>query len=308
MDPYPHGRPFLDTDMPALLTAGLYHADGQILGEVYEYGSVLQSRMHRAGVTCSDCHDPHTLELRAPGNGVCSQCHLPARFDVPAHHHHAVGTEGARCVSCHMPQRTYMVVDPRRDHSFGSRAPISPSSSGRRMPARTATRTAQHRGRPPRSRHGTGRREPRSHFALALDAGRRGLPVAERRLATLASDADQPAIARATALGLLREFLTAASVPAVRRAPRPEARSCARRPSVSWRPCPRSGRSCSAGRALRSHSSRTDRGRAGIGQRQRVLSRPAERLDRAIGELIASEIASAERPEAPLDLANLYVV
>src|SRR5262249_38048524 len=59
VDPYPYGAPLLDTHQPALLAAGLYQADGQILGEVYEYGSFLQSRMYRAGVRCSDCHDPH---------------------------------------------------------------------------------------------------------------------------------------------------------------------------------------------------------------------------------------------------------
>ena len=64
VDPYPYGRPFLDTHVPALLETGLYHADGQIRGEVYEYGSFVQSRMFRAGVTCSDCHEPHGLELR----------------------------------------------------------------------------------------------------------------------------------------------------------------------------------------------------------------------------------------------------
>src|SRR5262249_42078086 len=89
VDPYPYGRPILDTHQPALLAEGLYHADGQILGEVYEYGSFLQSRMYRAGVRCSDCHDPHGLGLRASGNGVCARCHLPERFDTAAHHHHA---------------------------------------------------------------------------------------------------------------------------------------------------------------------------------------------------------------------------
>jgi hypothetical protein len=42
------GAPFLDSYLPALLEAGLYHADGQIDGEVYEYGSFLQSRMSHA--------------------------------------------------------------------------------------------------------------------------------------------------------------------------------------------------------------------------------------------------------------------
>ena len=72
VDPHPYGRPFLDTHVPALLEARLYHADGQILGEVYEWGSFVQSRMQRAGVTCSDCHEPHRATLRARGQcGLC---------------------------------------------------------------------------------------------------------------------------------------------------------------------------------------------------------------------------------------------
>ena len=46
----------MDTLLPALLEEGLYHADGQILDEVYVYGSYLQSKMYAAGVGCSDCH------------------------------------------------------------------------------------------------------------------------------------------------------------------------------------------------------------------------------------------------------------
>ena len=78
---YEYGRPFLDTHAPILLDAGMYHADGQIQDEVYEYGSFRQSLMFQKGVTCSNCHDPHSLELRAPGNAVCAQCHLPEKFD-----------------------------------------------------------------------------------------------------------------------------------------------------------------------------------------------------------------------------------
>jgi hypothetical protein len=39
------GEPYLDAYLAALLEPGLYHADGQIDGEVYEYGSFLQSRL-----------------------------------------------------------------------------------------------------------------------------------------------------------------------------------------------------------------------------------------------------------------------
>ncbi len=61
------GQSLLDDYRPALLDAGLYHADGQILDEVYVWGSFLQSRMHAAGVICSDCHDAHALQLPTRG-------------------------------------------------------------------------------------------------------------------------------------------------------------------------------------------------------------------------------------------------
>ena len=97
-----------------------YHVDGQIKDEVYVYGSFIQSKMYHKGIRCTDCHDPHTLQLKFPGNETCTSCHQhPAgKYDVPSHHHHKPGTPGASCVSCHMPETTYMEVDPRRDHSL----------------------------------------------------------------------------------------------------------------------------------------------------------------------------------------------
>jgi predicted CXXCH cytochrome family protein len=108
--------PFLDAYSPALIESPLYHRDGQILDEVYVYGSFLQSRMHQAGVSCSDCHDPHSLELRAPGPAVCLQCHASNKFATVEHQLHESGV--TNCIDCHMPATTYMQVDPRNDHSF----------------------------------------------------------------------------------------------------------------------------------------------------------------------------------------------
>jgi predicted CXXCH cytochrome family protein len=117
-DGYTAGAPLLDYYIPSLLLSGLYHPDGQQLDEVYNYGSFLQSRMYSAGVTCADCHDPHTQQLRRPGNALCTQCHRAARYDTTAHHFHRAMSPGARCVSCHMPATTYMAVDQRQDHSI----------------------------------------------------------------------------------------------------------------------------------------------------------------------------------------------
>ena len=85
------GEPLADTHRPALLEEGLYWPDGQMRDEVYNYASFLQSAMFAKGVTCSDCHDPHSQKLRAAGNAVCTQCHLAAAFDAPSHTHHAAG-------------------------------------------------------------------------------------------------------------------------------------------------------------------------------------------------------------------------
>lgn len=114
---YHYGADLLDTHRLSFLQPPLYHADGQIRDEVYVYGSFVQSRMHQAGVVCSNCHEPHSNALRAPGNGVCAQCHKPAVYDQASHHHHEEGA-GNQCVDCHMPATTYMGVDARRDHSM----------------------------------------------------------------------------------------------------------------------------------------------------------------------------------------------
>ena len=202
------GKPLLDAYRPSLLDPGLYHADGQMDGEVYNYGSFLQSRMYAAGVTCSSCHEPHSLKLRAEGNALCGQCHQPATFDTAAHHHHETGGPGSKCVDCHMPAKTYMVVDPRHDHGFRVPRPDLAARTGSpdvcaschqdKDPAWSGARIAEWYG-PDR------RREP--VFGQALAAGRADLPGAAQRLAQLAEDQKAPAIARATALATLEHRL-----------------------------------------------------------------------------------------------------
>lgn len=114
------GQTLSDVSTPELLSPLTYHCDGQIRDEVYEHGSFLQSQMYAKGIRCSDCHDPHSLKLKHTGNQVCTSCHQhsPGKYDSPAHHKHKPGGAGAQCVDCHMPTKTYMEVDIRRDHSL----------------------------------------------------------------------------------------------------------------------------------------------------------------------------------------------
>ncbi|HET7204297.1 MAG TPA: tetratricopeptide repeat protein [Steroidobacteraceae bacterium] len=198
---YRAGAPFTDHYLPLLVEPSLYHADGQQRDEVFVWGSWLQSRMHLAGVTCSDCHDPHTQQLRAPGNAVCTQCHVPAKYDARSHHHHPERSLGAQCVECHMPRATYMVIDPRRDHSM--RVPRPDQSVALGVPnacsqchreSDAAWAAAQVRSWLGRDARGV------ETFATAFDAAEQSAPGAAADLARIASDIAQPAIVRASAL------------------------------------------------------------------------------------------------------------
>ncbi|MBT8077424.1 MAG: ammonia-forming cytochrome c nitrite reductase subunit c552 [Gammaproteobacteria bacterium] len=204
---YRYGRPLLDTHRPALLGDPLYYPDGQILEEVYVYGSFLQSRMYQAGVSCSDCHDPHSNALKTGStpSDICSTCHLPGRFDDPAHHRHP--ERGVSCVDCHMPETSYMVVDPRRDHSFRIPRPdVSVSTSApNACNACHAEQDAQWASNALREWFGD---PPSEHFANAFHAAHSGDPAANDKLVAVAADMSIAGIVRGTALSRLRAPLT----------------------------------------------------------------------------------------------------
>jgi predicted CXXCH cytochrome family protein len=203
------GKPFLDHYEPSLLGSQLYHADGQILDEVYEYGSFLQSKMYANRVQCSDCHDPHSLKLKFTGNQLCAQCHVPARYDTPTHHHHPLGSAGAQCVECHMPSRRYMVIDARRDHSFRVPRPdlsveLGTPNACNDCHAR-ADETFQWAADAVRKWYGD-RRPDDPHWAPAIAAARAAKPEGADLLIDVVDRKSTPAIVRATALELLASY------------------------------------------------------------------------------------------------------
>ncbi len=211
------GTRFHDAYTLALLRPGLYHADGQIQDEVYVYGSFLQSKMHARGVTCLNCHGAHSLDLKAEGNGLCTQCHSPAGnpdfptltaadYDSPAHHFHPESSAGAKCQSCHMPERVYMGNDWRADHSFRIPRPdLSPVTGA------PDACTACHRGQDAAwaaaqiSAWYPDDRNRGRHYGEVLARGRADAAAAAGDLTALAQNTSQPGIVRATALWLLEQ-------------------------------------------------------------------------------------------------------
>jgi tetratricopeptide (TPR) repeat protein len=213
----------LDSMLPTLLTEELYFPDGQILDEVYVYGSFTQSKMYHRDVRCSNCHDVHGLKVIKEGNALCLQCHRAGEYDSKEHHFHKkkgekgdpikstdgkvlfeVGT-GAECVQCHMPGRTYMGIHYRLDHSLRIPRPD--------LTVKIGTPNACNRCHVDKNTpwsvnainkwYGPG---SRPHYGTVIEAGRKRHPEAKKDLIRLAGDPLYPVIVRSTALSLLTAY------------------------------------------------------------------------------------------------------
>ncbi len=207
------GQWLSDTHVVSPINRRLYHADGQMLDEVYNYGSFKQSRMFAAGVTCSDCHEPHSAKLRVPGDGVCLQCHSSDKYAALAHHQHAEVNPPLPCASCHMPTKTYMVVDPRHDHSL--RVPRPDLSAKLGIPNACndchTDESADWAAAAVERWHGP-ERKGFQKYAEAFHAAWSDQADAGKLLAVVAADRNAPAIARATALTELAPWVSPSSV------------------------------------------------------------------------------------------------
>lgn len=310
-DSWHPGSPFGDAYRLALIEPGLYYADGQMRDEVYVHGSFLQSRMHAKGVSCSDCHDPHTQKLRAPGNAVCGQCHAPARFDAPAHHRHAAGSPGAACAACHMPTTTYMVVDPRHDHSMRIPRPDrsvalgTPNACTGCHPKEGAKWAADAVARwYPQRKPGF------QTWAEAFAAGDAGAPGAQAALAAVVVDPSLPAIARASAIPRLVRHPGRATLPALEKAladPDPIVRLAAASALRDADPALRARRLpkllADPVRVVRIEAAR---GLAGAPE-SRLAADDRARFAKAIDEYLASLRYNADRPEAQTELGGYHL-
>ncbi|KUJ81887.1 multiheme c-type cytochrome [Ruegeria profundi] len=212
------GTPYHDAYNLAVLRPGLYHPDGQILDEVYVYGSFLQSKMYAQGVGCMNCHDPHSATLKAEGNGVCTQCHSPAgnpdfptltgrEYDTPQHHHHPEDSEGAQCKTCHMIERVYMGVDGRRDHSFRIPRPDLGLGEDACTDCHEGEDQAWAAEQIAAWFPDSARRTP--HFGTAFHAASTGQADGPDALLKIATNAEAAGIVRATAAYLLQPFASA---------------------------------------------------------------------------------------------------
>jgi Tfp pilus assembly protein PilF len=302
---------YYDAFHPSTLTPGLYYPDGQQRDEVYVFASFAQSRMHAAGVTCSDCHNPHSGKLRLPGNAVCGQCHAPNVFDTGAHSRHRQGSAGAQCAACHMPTTDYMVVHARPDHSLRIPRPDRTLAMG------TPNACNQcHKDKDPQwavdalKGWGMGGKPGAQSFADSFALADADGPGAADSLLGVAKDEGQPAIARASALERLNGEPSPAVIAAAAEltgADDPMIRASAAEVLAAADPALKAQALApllrDPTRLVRMQAARS---LAGVGE---AALRPADlaAFEKALDEYVAGQMFTAERPESRSNLGALFL-
>jgi tetratricopeptide (TPR) repeat protein len=309
-EPWRPGQSLLDTHLPSLLHAGLFEADGKSLDEVYNYAPFRQSKMFAAGVSCSDCHDPHSLKLVADGNAVCEQCHGGQKYNATSHHHHEDGSTGARCVACHMPVKTYMQVDARHDHAFRVPRPDESVRFGTSNACNDchADKDAAWAATAVERWFGADRKGFQT-WTETFAAARADRIEANALLLKLATSSHAPSIARATALESLAEHPSREAVAAAQRG-LTDADPLIRLASLRALRALPIEQSWPLARGLLTDPVRGVRIEAASllsAMPQDHLS-PADRdrLARAIDDCVAAQRLNADRPESRVNLGNLY--
>jgi predicted CXXCH cytochrome family protein len=304
------GRWLSDTHVVSPLARGLYHADGQMLDEVYNYGSFKQSKMFAAGVTCGDCHEPHASKLRAPGDGVCLQCHAADKYAAATHHHHEAASPPLACASCHMPARTYMVVDRRHDHSFRVPRPELSAQLGTPNACNDChgDKAAEWAASAIERWHGPNRKGLQN-YAEAFHAAWAGRSDAAALLGKVAADPSAPSFARASALTELAPRLSPANI-GLARAGLSDPDPMVRIGALDMLANVSAAQLWPLVSPLLTDSNRGVRIRAAaLLAAVPTASQPAadrERFERATAEFIAAQRLNTDRPQARSTLGNFY--
>ena len=136
---YEAGKPLSKYKLPAPFTPGIetkeFYANGVGKKNRTQGNEFVHSMKGKHGITCINCHNPHTLEPTAEkntGNDLCMKCHSfgstigPHQSSIEKHTNHKADSKGSLCVECHMPKtgrhtgKSPLTV---RSHMFGFTTP-----------------------------------------------------------------------------------------------------------------------------------------------------------------------------------------
>ncbi|MBX3264680.1 MAG: hypothetical protein KF782_33720 [Labilithrix sp.] len=129
------GGPVIDAPASAI-----FWPDGAVRVGGREYNGLVASPCHERGggdrkLTCLSCHAMHRgepagqIDPERGGDRACTTCHGGDR--AARHSHHADGSVGSACVSCHMPKTSYALLSAVRSHRIDSPSAASTLATGR---------------------------------------------------------------------------------------------------------------------------------------------------------------------------------
>ncbi len=143
---YLPGDPFEEyySVLMPLISDDPFFPDGRIRTFGYQLNHRSSACYLDGSMTCVDCHAPHDQSYQTPtavplsdrfSDGQCLECHASKAAEPAAHTRHADGSDGARCVSCHMPylQQPELGEDiryARSDHTIPVPRPAGDQSMG----------------------------------------------------------------------------------------------------------------------------------------------------------------------------------
>lgn len=124
---FPPGDRFFDHFGLAGLEDRDFYPDGRDLGENFtETSWRLSGCMQSGKLDCTHCHTSsgRFRFQKEQSDRACLPCHQDKVAHAAAHSHHKAGTDGAQCISCHMPMTEFARMR-RSDHSMRAPAPAS---------------------------------------------------------------------------------------------------------------------------------------------------------------------------------------
>lgn len=191
---------------------GIFYPNGLQREEDYCETSFRLSRMGNTGVTCYDCHNPHTggLTESMDNDRLCLQCHAENKvvngvLAPQVKRNPLCGGHENRCVDCHMPEMSYMGRDRRRDHALHWPDPRMSMELGVPNPCLDCHRDKDHQWAADylEKRYGKRMEKYRPRFRAA-GAAMQGRGNVQQLVA--AYNAEEVAAWRATFLGLLAQY------------------------------------------------------------------------------------------------------
>jgi tetratricopeptide (TPR) repeat protein len=207
-----------------------------------------------------------------------------------------------------MPERTYMAIDERRDHSF--RTPRPDLSLALGVP--NACNGCHEKQTPEWARDVLAARfgpDPAPHFASVFAAARVARPDAEIELAAIGEDPVQPPIVRATAMSLMVGYQRGATSFALEkglRDPSPLVRIGALRGAARWEPA-RRWRKCKHLLDDQYLAVRTEAARI-LADVFNTLSKPdRQRLASSLRAYLDTLSLNADRAEAQTNIATVHL-